>query len=96
MNNGNASQNIWDQMSLFNQLTFCNILNYRNNLGTPELRAAMASMFYEQRDDTIVFLKCRQRSWMAFPMVLEFKPLQMCLTYWTAFQKLSPMQGGAI
>ena len=26
-NNGNASQNIWDQMALFNQLTLRNILN---------------------------------------------------------------------
>ena len=43
-NNGNASQSICEQMALFNQLTLHNILNGRNNLGTPELRAAVAAM----------------------------------------------------
>ena len=57
-NNGNNSQNIWDQMALFNQLTLRNILNGRNNLGTPELRAAVASMSEEQKDDALVFLEC--------------------------------------
>ena len=57
-NNSSNSQNIWDQMALFNQLTLCNIPNSRNNLGTPELRAAAASMSEEQRDDTLVFLEC--------------------------------------
>ena len=57
-NNGNSAQNIWDQMALFNQLTLCSILNGRNNLGTPELRAAVAAMTDEQRDDTLVFLEC--------------------------------------
>ena len=52
-NNDNASQNIWDQMALFNQLTLCNILNGRNNLGTPELRAIMAAMTYKQRNDNL-------------------------------------------
>ena len=47
-NNGNNSQNIWDQMALFNQYTLRNILNGRNDLGTPELRAAVASMNEEQ------------------------------------------------
>ena len=55
--NGNASQNIWDQMTLFNQLTLCNILNGRNNLGATELRTAMAAMLYEQRDNALVFLE---------------------------------------
>ena len=41
-NNGIPSQNVWDQMALFNQLTLCNILNGRNDLGTPELRAAIS------------------------------------------------------
>ena len=57
-NNGNASQNIWDQMALFNQLTLHNILNGRNNLGTPELRAAVAALLDEQRDNALVFLEC--------------------------------------
>ena len=33
--NGKGAQDIWDQMDLFNQLTLRNILNGRNNLGTP-------------------------------------------------------------
>ena len=45
-------------MALFNQLTLCNILNGRNNLGTPELRAAVASMSEEQKDDALVFFEC--------------------------------------
>ena len=57
-NNGNTSQNIWDQMALFNQLALSNILNCRNNLGTPELRAAVAAMTDEKRDDALVFLEC--------------------------------------
>ena len=57
-NNGNNSQNIWDQMALFNQYTLRNILNGRSDLGTLELRAAVASMSEEQKDDALVFLKC--------------------------------------
>ena len=57
-NNGNNSQNIWDQMALFNQLTLRNILNSSFDLGTPELRAAVASMSEEQKDDALVFLEC--------------------------------------
>ena len=55
-NNGNPSQNVWNQMELFDQLTLCNILNGRNDLGAPELRAAIASMTEEQKDDVLVFL----------------------------------------
>ena len=43
-NNSNCAHSIWDQMALFNQLTLRNILNCRNNLGNPELRAAVAAM----------------------------------------------------
>ena len=56
--NSTVSQNIWDQTALFNQLTLRNILNGRNNLGTSELRAAMATMLDEQRDNALVFLEC--------------------------------------
>ena len=52
-NNSNASQNIWDQMALFNQLTLHNILISRKNLGTPELRDAVAAMSDEQRDNAL-------------------------------------------
>ena len=64
---GNASQNIWDQMSLFNQLTLRNILNGRNNLGTPELRATVAAMTDEQRDDALVFLECNTERLAGLP-----------------------------
>ena len=58
MNIGNTSQNIWDHMALFNQLTLHYILNGRNDLGTLELRAAVASMSEEQKDNALIFLKC--------------------------------------
>ena len=35
--------NVWDQMVLFNYLTLRNILNGQRDLGTPKLRAAVAS-----------------------------------------------------
>ena len=58
MNNSNARQNIWDQTALFIQLALCKILKKRYELGTPELRAAMATMLDEKRDDAFVFLEC--------------------------------------
>ena len=66
-NNSNNGQNIWDQMALFNQLTLHNILNIRKNLGTPELRAAVASLSEEQKDDTLVFLKCNTEELAGLP-----------------------------
>ena len=52
----NTSTNVWDQMVLFNQLTLQNILNRHEDLGTAELRAAVAALTNEQRDDTVCFL----------------------------------------
>ena len=66
-NNGNTSQNIWDQMALFNQLTLHNILNVRNNLRTLELSAAVASMSEEQNDDALVFLECNTEDLAGIP-----------------------------
>ena len=66
-NNGNTSQNIWDQMALFNLLTLCNIHNGRNNLGTPELKTTIASMSEEQKDDALVFLKCNTEELAGLP-----------------------------
>ena len=66
-NNGNNSQKIWDQMALFNQYTLHNILNGRNDLGTPELRAAVASMSEEQKDDALVFLECNTEELVDLP-----------------------------
>ena len=54
-------------MALFNQLTLRNIFNKRNNLGTPELRAAVASMSEEQKDDALVFLECNMEELDGLP-----------------------------
>ena len=75
-NNGTPSQNAWSQMELFNQLTLRNILNGRNDLGTPELRAAVASMSEEQKDDFLVFWNAIRRSWLDCLMAVVSKPLQ--------------------
>ena len=66
-NNGNARQNIWDHMALFNQLTLRNILNSRNNLGTPELIAAVAAMKDDQRNNTLVSLECNTEELAGLP-----------------------------
>ena len=66
-NNGTVSQNAWNQIKLFNQLTLCYILNGRNDLGTPELRAAVASMSEEQKDDVLVFLECNTEELAGLP-----------------------------
>ena len=54
-------------MALFNHLTLRNILNGRNNLGTPELRAAVAPMSEEQKDDALIFLKCNTEDLAGLP-----------------------------
>ena len=87
-NNGNGAQNIWDQMALFNQLTLRNILNGKNNLGTPELRAAVAAMTFEQRDNALVFLECNMRSWQDYLMAVVSRLLQMFVLFWTTFQQI--------
>ena len=66
-NNKKKSLSIWDQMALFNQLTLRNILNGRNNLVTLELRAAVASMSEEQKDDALVFLECNTEELAGLP-----------------------------
>ena len=92
-NNGNSSQNVWDQMALFNQYTLRNILNGRNDLGTPELRAAVASINEEQRDDALVFLECNMEELAGLPDSQIYKLLRMYKHCWTTFQHLSPTQG---
>ena len=44
-------------MALFNLLTLNNILIGRNDLDTPELRAARVARTKEQRDNAIFFLE---------------------------------------
>ena len=43
-------------MVLFNQLTLRNILNGRDDLGTPEVCMAVAALAEEQKADTLLFL----------------------------------------
>ena len=57
-------------MALLNQLTLCNIFNGRNNLGTPELRATVASMSEEQKDDALVFLEYNNEELAGLPDIL--------------------------
>ena len=45
-------------MKLINSLLFENILYGQNDLGTPKLRAAVASMAEEQKDKVLIFLEC--------------------------------------
>ena len=66
-NNSISRQSVWDQMALFNQLTLCNIFNGRNDFGTPELRAAVASMSKEQNYNVLVFLKCNKEELAGLP-----------------------------
>ena len=66
-NNSTPSQNAWNQLELFKQLTLRNILNGRNDLGMPELRAAVASMSEEQKDDVLVFLECNTEELAGLP-----------------------------
>ena len=43
-------------MVLFNQLTLRNILNGRDDLGTPEMRMMVATLAGKQKADTLLFL----------------------------------------
>ena len=57
----NNMNNVWDKMVLFNQLTLRKILIGWEALGNPKLRAAVASLKTEQKDNAICFLKCRTK-----------------------------------
>ena len=52
----NTSNNVWDQMALFNQLALRNIFKGCEDLGTAELRATVAALTNKQRDDAVCFL----------------------------------------
>ena len=52
----NQPKKIWDTMVLFNQLTLRNILNGRDDLGTPKVRMAVAALAEEQKVDALLFL----------------------------------------
>lgn len=87
-NNGTPSQNVWDQMELFNQLTLCNILNGRNDLGTPELRAAIDSMSEEQKDNVLVFLECNTEELAGLPNGRGIQAIANCCSLVTTFLQL--------
>ena len=93
-NNGSTSQNIWDQMALFNQLTLCNILNGRNDLGTPELRAAVASMSEEQKDDALVFLDCNTEELAGLPDGWGMQAIANICTLLDYLPTIEPNTGG--
>ena len=49
------------------KLTLCNILNGREDLGSPKLRAAVAALTSEQSEDTSCFLKCSTEELAGLP-----------------------------
>ena len=53
----NHPKNIWDTMVLLHQLTLRNILNGRDDLGTPEVCMAVAALAEKQKADALLFLK---------------------------------------
>ena len=63
----NQPKNIWDTMVLFNQLTPRNILNVRDDLGTPEVRMAVAALAVEQKVDALLFLNNNIEALAALP-----------------------------
>ena len=52
---------------IINQLTLRNILNGQEDLSTTKLRAAVASLTSEQRDNAIIFLKCSTEDLPSLP-----------------------------
>ena len=93
-NNSNNSQNIWDQMAIISQLTLCNILNGRNNLGTPELRAAVASISEEQKDDALVLLKSNTEELAGLPDGQGMQAVANVCTLLDYLPKIEPNTGG--
>ena len=92
--NGNNAQNIWDQMALFNQLTLRNILNGRNDLGTPELRAAVAAMTDEQRDNALVFLECNTEELAGLPDGCGIQAVKNVCNLLDYLTTIEPIAGG--
>ena len=54
-------------MELFNQLTIHKSSLFKNDLGTPGLRAAVASMTEESKDNVLVFLKFNKEELAELP-----------------------------
>ena len=81
-------------MALFNQLTLCNILNGRNNLGTPELRAAVASMSEEQKDNALIFLECNTEELAGLPDGQGMQAVANVFTLLEYLPTIEPNTGG--
>ena len=92
-NNTNPSQNAWNQMELINQFTLCNILSRRIDLGTPELRAAVASMSEEQKDDVLVFLECNTEELAGLPNGRGIQAIANCRALLDYLPTLEPNAG---
>ena len=76
----------WYQTALFDQLTLCNFLNGRNNLGPPELRATVALMTKEQRVDAFVFLKRNKEELAGISNGGGIQTVANVLNHWTILQ----------
>ena len=92
-NNGTPSQNAWNQMELVNQLTLRNILNGRNDLGTPKLEAAVASMSEEQKDNVLVFLECDTKELAGLPNGCGIQAVANCCSLLNYLPTLEPNAG---
>ena len=80
-------------MELFDQLTLRNILNRRNDLGTPELRAAVASMSEEQKDNVLVFLECNTEELAGLPNGCGIQAIANCCSLLDYLPTLEPNAG---
>ena len=69
-------------------------INGRNNLGTPELRAAVASMSEKQKDDALVFLKCNTEELAGLPNGQGMQAVVNVCTLLDYFPTIEPNVGG--
>ena len=80
-------------MALFNLLTLHNILNGRNNLGAPKLKAVGATLKNEKRDIALVFFKCNTEEFAGIPDrcgIQAFANVRNLLGY---LPTIEPLQG---
>ena len=88
--------NFWGQMLLFNQLNLQNILNRREDLGTPILRAAVASLTCEQRNNAVCFLKCITEELAGLPDGQGIQAMVNVCTLRDYLLIIEPIAGGAV
>ena len=85
--------NVRDHMRLFNQLILHIILNGQEDLGTPKLRAAVASLKIEQRDNATCFLDCSTEELAGLPDGQDIQAMFKTCILLDYLTKLSPMRG---